>query len=258
MPADGPLRVALPRRAGAALRRRAADRGRSDSSTAIARARRLRVCGTGEDRRPAEPRSADGDRARARRRRAGARAVRAHPGRARARRTSASCRRCATLHRAAAARQAPGVRPHGPAGVAPRLPVIERYFDDDAVRFFEPGSPAALAAAVEDILHDPAAAQARAARATDLPRTARLDRAAPSLSGDGRRAHGSRSSAPRALAAPTGPLRARLGACGRLAWRRRPRTVPGWPRFPGAIRTSWRMRPALASAGRGRRCAARA
>ena len=52
--------------------------------------------------------------------------------------------------------------------VASRLPAIENYFDDDSVRLFDAGSPAALAAAVEDILHDPAAAQARAARATDL------------------------------------------------------------------------------------------
>ena len=52
--------------------------------------------------------------------------------------------------------------------VASRLPAIENYFDDESVRLFDPGSPAALAAAVEDILHDPAGAQARAARATDL------------------------------------------------------------------------------------------
>jgi glycosyltransferase involved in cell wall biosynthesis len=51
--------------------------------------------------------------------------------------------------------------------VASRLPAIERYFGDEAVRLFEPGSPAALAAALEDIVHDPTAARTRAARATD-------------------------------------------------------------------------------------------
>jgi glycosyltransferase involved in cell wall biosynthesis len=51
--------------------------------------------------------------------------------------------------------------------VASRLPAIERYFGDEAARLFEPGSAPELAAAIEDILHDPAAAQQRAARATD-------------------------------------------------------------------------------------------
>jgi glycosyltransferase involved in cell wall biosynthesis len=50
--------------------------------------------------------------------------------------------------------------------VASRLPAIERYFGDDAVRLFEPGSPKALAGALEDVVHDPAAASERAARAT--------------------------------------------------------------------------------------------
>lgn len=51
--------------------------------------------------------------------------------------------------------------------VASRLPAIERYFGDDAATLFEPGSPEALAAAIERILHDPAAARERAARATE-------------------------------------------------------------------------------------------
>jgi glycosyltransferase involved in cell wall biosynthesis len=51
--------------------------------------------------------------------------------------------------------------------VASRLPAIERYFGDDAALLFEPGSPAALAAAIESIVHDPAAARERAARATE-------------------------------------------------------------------------------------------
>jgi glycosyltransferase involved in cell wall biosynthesis len=52
--------------------------------------------------------------------------------------------------------------------VASRLPAIERYFGDDAAMLFEPGSPAALATAIEHIVHDPGAARVRAARATEL------------------------------------------------------------------------------------------
>lgn len=51
--------------------------------------------------------------------------------------------------------------------VASRLPAIERYFGDEALRLFEPGSPASLAAALEDVLRDPAAARASAALAAD-------------------------------------------------------------------------------------------
>lgn len=50
--------------------------------------------------------------------------------------------------------------------VASRLPAIERYFGDSAL-LFEPGSPSALAAALETIVHNPAEARARAARATE-------------------------------------------------------------------------------------------
>ncbi len=49
--------------------------------------------------------------------------------------------------------------------VAPRLPVIERYFRDDEVRFFEPGSQADLVEAICDLCEDREAASRRAARA---------------------------------------------------------------------------------------------
>jgi glycosyltransferase involved in cell wall biosynthesis len=49
--------------------------------------------------------------------------------------------------------------------VASRLPGIERYFSDDEVRFFEPGSAAGMAAALLDVRRDPAAAHERALRA---------------------------------------------------------------------------------------------
>jgi glycosyltransferase involved in cell wall biosynthesis len=49
--------------------------------------------------------------------------------------------------------------------IAPRLPVIERYFSDDEVRFFEPDSAASLAQAIAAVCADPAAAHARAERA---------------------------------------------------------------------------------------------
>jgi len=49
--------------------------------------------------------------------------------------------------------------------VCSRLPGITGYFADDELRLFEPGDPAALAAAIEDVCSDPIAAQARAARA---------------------------------------------------------------------------------------------
>lgn len=50
--------------------------------------------------------------------------------------------------------------------IAPRLPVIQHYFTDDEVRYFEPGDEADLAAAIESVCADPAAASARAARAS--------------------------------------------------------------------------------------------
>jgi glycosyltransferase involved in cell wall biosynthesis len=49
--------------------------------------------------------------------------------------------------------------------VTSRLPVIERYFSDDEVRFFEPGSAEGLAAALLDVRRDPGAARERALRA---------------------------------------------------------------------------------------------
>lgn len=49
--------------------------------------------------------------------------------------------------------------------IAPRLPVIERYFGDRELRYFEPGSTESLAAAIGDVLDDPDAALERAASA---------------------------------------------------------------------------------------------
>ena len=49
--------------------------------------------------------------------------------------------------------------------IAPRLPVIERYFADDEVMFFEPDSVESLADAIAATLADPEAAGDRAARA---------------------------------------------------------------------------------------------
>jgi hypothetical protein len=43
--------------------------------------------------------------------------------------------------------------------------VIEHYFDDDEVLFFEPGSALSLAGAIATCVRDPAAALARAQRA---------------------------------------------------------------------------------------------
>ena len=50
--------------------------------------------------------------------------------------------------------------------VAPRLPVIERYFDDSQVRYFMPGSVDDLSAAIADVCTDPVRAGERAARAS--------------------------------------------------------------------------------------------
>jgi glycosyltransferase involved in cell wall biosynthesis len=50
--------------------------------------------------------------------------------------------------------------------VASRLPGMERYFSDDQVRFFEPGSPASLSDALLDVRRDPQAARERAQRAS--------------------------------------------------------------------------------------------
>ena len=50
--------------------------------------------------------------------------------------------------------------------VSSRLPGIRRYFDDESVRFFEPGSPQSLADALRDVCRDPAGARERALAAT--------------------------------------------------------------------------------------------
>jgi glycosyltransferase involved in cell wall biosynthesis len=50
--------------------------------------------------------------------------------------------------------------------ISSRLPVIERYFDHDEIRFFEPGSAESMAEAIADVLSDPDAARARARRAS--------------------------------------------------------------------------------------------
>jgi glycosyltransferase involved in cell wall biosynthesis len=57
--------------------------------------------------------------------------------------------------------------------VASRLPVVEHYFDDDEVRYYEPGSDEALAEAIVDVRTDPERARARADRA--LRKLADLD-----------------------------------------------------------------------------------
>jgi glycosyltransferase involved in cell wall biosynthesis len=49
--------------------------------------------------------------------------------------------------------------------VAPRLPVIERYFSDAELRYFEPDSQQSLEAAIAAVLDDPGAAHERAQRA---------------------------------------------------------------------------------------------
>jgi glycosyltransferase involved in cell wall biosynthesis len=51
--------------------------------------------------------------------------------------------------------------------VAPRLPVIERYFSDREVRFFEPGSLDSLADAIADVCDDREAAVLRARAAAE-------------------------------------------------------------------------------------------
>lgn len=54
----------------------------------------------------------------------------------------------------------------GLAAVSSRLPGIQRYFDDESVRFFEPGSPESLADALRDVCRNPQAARERALAAT--------------------------------------------------------------------------------------------
>jgi glycosyltransferase involved in cell wall biosynthesis len=51
--------------------------------------------------------------------------------------------------------------------VASRLPVVQHYFGDEEVRFFEPGDPSSLADAIADVVTRPEAAQARAERAAE-------------------------------------------------------------------------------------------
>ena len=52
--------------------------------------------------------------------------------------------------------------------VASRWPTYQHYFPEDAVSYFAPGDPLALAAAVVSIWRDPEAARRRAARASSL------------------------------------------------------------------------------------------
>lgn len=53
----------------------------------------------------------------------------------------------------------------GMAVIASRLPVVERYFSDTEILFYEPGSPGALAAAIREVHADRGAARERAERA---------------------------------------------------------------------------------------------
>ena len=57
--------------------------------------------------------------------------------------------------------------------VAARLPVLEHYFGEDELRFFRPGSPKSLAAAIEAALADPEGSALRAERAQE--RLAEID-----------------------------------------------------------------------------------
>ena len=160
--------VALPRRPGAALRRRAADpRGRPPQRLARARhAARDRLRREDRDRLAAlaaeiAPERID---------------VAADPvpfaqipGELEPPRTSASCRRSTTTSPSCCCRSSSWSTSTSACRSWPRACRRSRTTSTTtSVRLFDPGSPAALAAAVEDILHDPAAAQARAARATDL------------------------------------------------------------------------------------------
>jgi glycosyltransferase involved in cell wall biosynthesis len=55
--------------------------------------------------------------------------------------------------------------------VASRLPTIEEYFPEDAVAYFDAGDPAGLAAEVDRLLRDPAAARRQAERAREVARS---------------------------------------------------------------------------------------
>lgn len=52
--------------------------------------------------------------------------------------------------------------------IGARLRTIEHYFDDDAVRYFEPGDPASLAEAIEDLYSHPERRHALANRASEV------------------------------------------------------------------------------------------
>ena len=56
----------------------------------------------------------------------------------------------------------------GVPAVCSRMPTIAEYFDEDAVAYFEPGDPAALARAVDRLLRDPELAARQAARAREV------------------------------------------------------------------------------------------
>jgi glycosyltransferase involved in cell wall biosynthesis len=49
--------------------------------------------------------------------------------------------------------------------VAPRLPAIQHYFDENALRYFEPGDVGSLAAAIEELYREPARREQLAASA---------------------------------------------------------------------------------------------
>jgi glycosyltransferase involved in cell wall biosynthesis len=60
--------------------------------------------------------------------------------------------------------------------VASRLPVITRYFSEDEVRYFEPGSASSLAEGILDLIEHPELAQAAARRAAQRLRDFAWDR----------------------------------------------------------------------------------
>jgi glycosyltransferase involved in cell wall biosynthesis len=55
--------------------------------------------------------------------------------------------------------------------IAARLRTIERYFPDDAVEFFEPGNPEALAAAIRQLHRNPERRHELAERASGVAET---------------------------------------------------------------------------------------
>jgi glycosyltransferase involved in cell wall biosynthesis len=64
----------------------------------------------------------------------------------------------------------------GLAVVCSRLPVVEQYFSDDELLFYEPGSARDLAAALAEVCGNPEGAHRRAARASERLRELSWDR----------------------------------------------------------------------------------